>query len=203
MANIDIFNQTAKKYDAPDREIVNQKMISEVTKYLSNETEKQTFIDYGCGTGVMGLALADQFEKVYLLDPATEMLKVVDGKIQETDIQNAETHLISENEALVIRADVIVMAQVLLHIPEYEATLKVLFDTLKPGGELLIIDFDYHEKVNSDLVHSGFVQADLIKKVQAIGFGNVQSQNFYTAEALFMKERATLFCLRATKSFDD
>ena len=91
------------------------------------------------------------------------------------------------------------MVQVLLHISDVELVLSRLYQVLKEGGHLLIVDFDQNEKVVSEMVHSGFDQAKLTDRMTKIGYKGIQSKTFYTGSKIFMGQDASLFILDSQK----
>ncbi|MGN7470673.1 class I SAM-dependent methyltransferase [Brevibacillus sp. SAFN-007a] len=91
------------------------------------------------------------------------------------------------------------MAQVLLHIRDVEAVLSRLFDVLKEGGHLLIVDFDKNEQVVSAIVHNGFHQAELAALMTKIGYRQIQSKTFYHGRNIFMGQDASMFVLDSQK----
>ncbi|MNI92489.1 hypothetical protein D3C73_1502950 [compost metagenome] len=91
------------------------------------------------------------------------------------------------------------MVQVLLHIPDIQPVLTRLYDVLKEGGHLLIVDFDKNDRVASDLVHNGFHQLELAGTLQEIGYQDIRSEVFYSADNLFMGQEASMFILDCRK----
>ncbi len=91
------------------------------------------------------------------------------------------------------------MCQVLLHIADVEFILSRSYCMLHEGGYVIIVDFDPHDGVHSDLVYPGFVQADLAALMRGMDYSDIQSQPFYTGEQLFMNQDATMFVLDARK----
>jgi ubiquinone/menaquinone biosynthesis C-methylase UbiE len=88
---------------------------------------------------------------------------------------------------------------VLLQIADVEFILSRLYRMLNEGGHVIIVDFDPHDGVHSDLVYPGFVQTDLAALMRGIGYSDIQSQPFYAGEQLFMNKDATIFVLDARK----
>jgi len=129
------------------------------------------------------------------------MLDIVDHKIAAHQIPNAATFCLDLEAALPceLKADIIFMAQVLLHIEDYASVLLKLYGVLNEGGQMLIVDFNRNEKVDSDLVHNGFQQELLREAMQRMGFRDIRSKTFYTGKEVFMGQDASLFLLDARK----
>lgn len=201
MANTELFDRMAQKYDTLKRIQLGRLMAKEIRKNLPI-TKKYSALDFGCGTGLVGLELVQDFRSVLFVDSSQQMIQIVDEKISYNEIKNAETFCIDleKNSKLTQQVDCIFMTQVLLHIPHPRQLLSQLVqDNLNSGGYLVIVDFDYNEKVCSELVHPGFEQEKLKELVRTLGCSKVESQTFFEADELFMEQKASLFILIAQK----
>jgi 2-polyprenyl-3-methyl-5-hydroxy-6-metoxy-1,4-benzoquinol methylase len=138
---------------------------------------------------------------VTLTDASKNMVEQVSRKIAEMQISNAKAICIDLMEQIrhELTADYIILVQTLLHIKETEIILSRLFDMLKSGGHLLIVDYNKNKLVVSDEVHNGFEQEKLVNTVKEIGFDTANSKTFYKGKDLFMNKDASLFILDATK----
>jgi len=200
MGNIEKFDSIANQYDTNDR-ITTANLISDTIRtYIVDGTSKKA-IDYGCGTGLIGLNLLDSFQSVLFMDASTNMIKQVQQKIETSNIQNADTLCCDLMEEMPknLHADYIIMTQVLLHIKDIEPMLLRLYNLLNDGGHLLIVDFDKNDAIHSSEVHNGFEQQELIYIVKQIGFTTAESKTFYHGSKLFMNQDASLFILDAIK----
>lgn len=200
METRDIFQRAAKVYDTPERIRVANIIAGEIRRELT-DTQYRCGMDYGCGTGLVGLALMDLFDALLFVDTAPQMIEQVQEKLQRTGVKGAQTmsgDFCAEVPAG-IGVDCIFMSQVLLHVKEYKTLLPRLYDMLNPRGGLIIVDFDKNEKVNSDLVHNSFVQAELSALLTQLGFSSVISRTFYHGEKIFMNQDASIFLMHAVK----
>lgn len=200
MANTDKFEKIAGMYDTPER-IQIAKLASDAIREYVVDAKNKDAIDFGCGTGLVGMNLLNDFRSVLFLDTSPNMIHQVQQKISAMHIQNADTLCFDfERESLAdLHADYVFMAQVLLHIPDVELVLSRLFDVLNEGGHLIIVDFNKNENVVSDIVHNGFNQAALTDKMTKIGYRDIQSQTFYTGSKLLMGQDASMFVLDSRK----
>ncbi|OBZ09034.1 methyltransferase type 12 [Bacillus sp. FJAT-27264] len=200
MGNTDKFEMIANTYDTAERIQIAKVSSDAIREYLVDAKSK-TAIDFGSGTGLLGMNLLGDFHSVLFLDTSPNMINQIKQKISDFNIQNADTLCFDfEKEGLSdLRADYIFMAQVLLHIADYELVLSRLYNVLNEGGHLLIVDFDKNENVVSDLVHNGFHQDELTDKMTKIGYGNIRSKTFYTGSKIFMGQDASMFVLDAQK----
>ncbi len=198
MGNTDKFEAMASKYDSPKRVEVAIEAAEAIRSYLRDTMDKDA-IDFGCGTGLVGLKLMKEFRSVLFLDSSPNMIAEVERKVATAEISNVSTLCFDmEQESLTgLSADYIFMSQVLLHIPDVGTLLSRLYEVLREGGHVIIVDFDYHEGIVSDQVHPGFRQPELAALMQEIGYTDIHSRNFYAGEALFMNQDATMFVLDA------
>lgn len=195
----ELFDGIAKKYDT-EKQIELAKIIeNEVLKEL-NEAKDKTLLDYGSGTGLVSLGLVDYVKELFLVDSSKEMTAIATQKITDKQITNAQAicrDLLDEE--LDLKVDIILVSLVLLHIPNTELILSKLYNQLKPGGQLIIVDFDLNEKINDSRVHNGFEQNDLKGKLLEVGFKDTSSRIFYQGKELFMKQDASLVLTLGSK----
>jgi len=200
MGNTDKFEMIANSYDTSER-IQSAKVSAEaIREHLVNSKEKSA-IDFGCGTGLVGMDLLNNFNSMLFLDTSQNMIDQVQKKITGFNIQNAATLCFDlEKETLLdLQVDYIFMVQVLLHINDIELILSRLYDVLKDNGHLLIVDFNKNENIVSEIVHNGFSQPELNHVMADIGYRNIQSKTFYNGSKIFMGQDASLFILDAQK----
>lgn len=200
MGNTDIFESIANEYDTFER-IKLAEIISNVIREYIIDGKDKSAIDFGCGTGLIGMNLLNDFHSMLFLDTSQNMLEQIKQKIVVSKIQNVDTLCFDFETAFQsdIHADYVFMAQVLLHINDVELVLSRLYDVLNPEGHLLIVDFNKNEEIISDKVHNGFDQEKLIDRMTEIGFKDIKSKNFYAGKKIFMNKDATLFILDSKK----
>lgn len=200
MQTIDIFERMASQYDIEERVSV-AKIISQNIKSVLPDVKDKTAMDYGCGTGLVGLDLAERFKHIVFADMSENMIAVVKDKLKNAGMKNASAvccDLLSS--PLEMKVDYIIMSQVLLHVKDYVRLLDSLYGMLNVGGSLIIVDFDKNENVVSDMVHNGFEKSQLIAECKQRGFSDVQAGTFYHGERMFMKQDASLFLLIGKKA---
>lgn len=201
METTDIFSQMADRYDTEDR-IKSAKIIAkEIRATLAGTHIHGSALDYGCGTGLVGLELVDIFDSLLLVDPVAPMIEQVDKKIKNSGIQTAGTSCCDflTQPLPLLQFDCILLSQVLLHIKNTRLILTRLYDALKDGGHLIIVDFDKNDSISSDKVHNGFLQSELANLLAHIGYHRAGSHTFYHGKNLFMNQDASLFILDAKK----
>lgn len=200
MGNTDKFEMIANMYDTPER-IQIAKVSSDAIRNFLVETNSKNAIDFGCGTGLVGMNLLNEFKSMLFLDTSQNMINQIKQKITNYNIQNVDTLCfdIEKDSLSDIHADYIFMAQVLLHIHDVKLVLSRLFDALNEGGHLLIVDFNKNEKIVSDIVHNGFNPEELSNIMTEIGYRDIQFKTFYTGSKIFMGHDASMFILDSAK----
>jgi ubiquinone/menaquinone biosynthesis C-methylase UbiE len=200
MGNTDQFEMMAARYDTPER-IHIAKVSSDAIREYTVDAKKKSAIDFGCGTGLVGMNLLDDFQSILFLDSSQNMIQQVKEKISLSNKKNADTLCFDfEKDSLTdLHADYIFMAQVLLHIKDLQPVLSKLYDVLNPEGHLIIVDFNKNEDIVSDLVHNGFDQEELKSKMSHIGYKHIQSKTIYHGSKIFMGHDASMFVLDSKK----
>jgi ubiquinone/menaquinone biosynthesis C-methylase UbiE len=194
-----VFEQMAMRYDTEERKQL-AKIIAEEVKSELQDSKSKSLIDYGSGTGLVSLELTDLVDTVLLVDSSKQMLEVAEGKISRKGVTNASV-LYSDftQETPKLEADIIFMSLVLLHIPDTINILQELYDILKVGGKLIIVDFDKHDKINHPKVHNGFVHEELEKQLSDVGFASTEIRTFYHGNRIFMNQDASMFISSSIK----
>jgi len=200
MGNTDKFEMIANIYDTPERIQIAKVASDAIREYLVDAKGKNA-IDFGCGTGLVGMNLLSDFNSILFLDTSQNMVHQVEQKISDFNIMNADTLCFDfEKESpSELHADYIFMAQVLLHIKDFQSVLLKLYEVLNPGGHLLIVDFIKNKDIVSDMVHNGFDLEDLTGILAKIGYRDIQSKTVYTGSKIFMGQDASIFILNAKK----
>jgi ubiquinone/menaquinone biosynthesis C-methylase UbiE len=198
--NIEKFDAIASQYDTAER-IESANIVLGALREYVREGKNKSALDYGCGTGLVGLRLLDSFGSLLLMDASANMVDVVNGKIARLGADNVTAICCNFMEAYPtdVHVDYIIVVMVLLHEKDTRTLLSRLSMALNPGGHLIIVDFDTNDRVTSELVHPGFDQRELAAILRGLSFVKMESKTFYQGERLFMNQDASLFILDAVK----
>ena len=132
--------------------------------------------DFGCGTGLLSLALQPKVGSVAGVDTSKGMLDVFNAKISGRKIPGVRTILLDPDKGF--RADrsyhLIVSAMTMHHIGDIEPLLASFYNALLPEGYLALADLDEEGgSFHNDPVgvfHNGFKRDALEKMLRAAGF---------------------------------
>jgi ubiquinone/menaquinone biosynthesis C-methylase UbiE len=194
-----VFEQMAKRYDTEDRMELAKVIVKEVRPELRNSKSK-SLIDYGSGTGLISLELSDLVNSILLVDSSKQMLDVAKAKISHKEITNSKVlHTDFTQVTPELKADIVLMSLVLLHIPDTKKILQELFNILNSGGKLIIIDFDKNNKINHPNVHNGFLHEELKKRLSEVGFKSIEMKTFFHGHRIFMNQDASMFISSSIK----
>lgn len=200
MGNTDIFEMMANRYDTDERIQIARVSAEAIREYL-DDADNKSAIDFGCGTGLVGMQLLNDFNSMLFIDTSQNMINQLKQKFSEFNVRNTDTLCfdLEKESRSDLHADYIFMAQVLLHINDVESVLSKLYDVLNARGHLLIVDFNKNEEVVSDMVHNGFEQDKLIELMTRMGYREIQSKTFYSGNKIFMGKDASMFILDSQK----
>ena len=180
-SNYDMFDGMAKMWN-------NFSFVQENAKnFLKYITEKiklnkyLTVMDFGCGTGILGLSLINNVKKVIFLDSSKGMIKQVQRGILEKKVSNYE---IIEGDINIYkgdRIDLILVANVFHHIEDINSVINKFSKILRKRGKALVVDLvetseDFH---GGTAPHNGFKPENVVKLFKNNGFSNVKYENFY------------------------
>ncbi len=194
-----VFEEMAKRYDTEERIKLAKVIVKEVKPQLQGAQDK-SLIDYGSGTGLVSLELFDLVESILLVDSSKQMLDVTEVKIAKRGISNAKVlYADLTKETPDLKADIVLMSLVLLHIPETNKILQELFNILNKGGKLIIIDFDKNDQISHPKVHNGFLHEELRRLLSEVGFTSTEMKTFYHGQGIFMRQDASMFISSSIK----
>ena len=193
-----------------DQNPVRAKMIAQFVQEIETNLElsrTKNLLDFGCGTGVIGLHLLPKVGRVTFVDTSPAMMGVLNEKISAANLQNTLSIVgeIDQYEAADCE-DVVVSLMAMHHVENIGATLDKFYQLLKSGGEVFIGDAVledgsfHHPQV---VPHNGFDTEWLTKQFTAAGFSVLSVKFFHTMVRKIStgEERAyPLFSLHARKN---
>jgi len=170
----------------PNETLVRQAAIDTV------QGQPQRILDLGCGTGSTTLLLKQKFPQAEVigLDFSPYMLVMADYKAQQAGLEIQFVHANAEETGFPDASFDLVTASLLLHETPPAVSRKILQEaarSLKPGGEMLILDGNQNTLRQTDwltqIFEEPYIQAYAAGNVDAwmgaAGFGAVHTQELW------------------------
>lgn len=203
------FDQRAANWDKlPRRVKIAQDIAQGMIRELSPSPDMDV-LDFGCGTGLLTLALQPFVRSITGVDSSAGMLDVFQAKIKEQHLSNVKANLLDldKGEVLTGSYHLIVSSMTFHHIKNISSLLKLFHSILLPAGRLAIADLDlddgkFHTN-NDGVFHFGFDRAKLSKTFTEAGFNNVQDISAAEIEKETLNkemQRFTVFLMTGKKA---
>ena len=169
------FDQKAAQWDTKPVNHERAQAVAAGIKSVVPLSPQMTALEYGCGTGLLSLALQPDLGHITLADSSSGMLAVLRDKIATANIKN----MLPVQLDLMIdplpaeRYHLIYTVMTLHHILDTDRILHVFHELLKPAGTLCVADLDQEDGTfHTDEFHGhrGFDRAALAVQAQSIGF---------------------------------
>ena len=176
--HFDHFERSAAGWDAEPRRIELARGVGAAILEHVRPTPAMDVLDYGCGTGLVGMFLLPHVRSVTGADNSPAMLKVLADKIQADGLQEMRALELdlTRNPAPASRYHLIVSSMVAHHVADVASLLKNLRRMLHPGGALAVADLDaepgkFHSSEAAATVHHhGFGRQWFKQRLTAAGF---------------------------------
>lgn len=206
----------SSRFDKKAKEMDQNPVIQQVAKSFARTLKSRVrlssqtrALDFGCGSGLVGMQLYSEVGSLTMMDTSAGMLALLKEKIAQNKITNMAVLNCDIFTAATLPAefDLIYMNSVLHHIEDIPAFLEKIRSMLKPGGQLCIGDLKaeggtFHHD-NTGVHHFGFAEQDLRSRLNAGGFTVTHCEEHYTIRrpdsADVMRDYPLFFCA-ATKA---
>lgn len=174
------FESVAARWDGNPGRV---RIASEVAAAIRREVAlhpAMDVLDYGCGTGLLGLQLLPQVGSLTGADSSPAMLEAMAQKIAAQELGNARTQLVDfERGAHATGSyDLIVSSMVMHHVPDTAALFAEWARLLRPGGWVACADLDTEDGAfhgdNTGVFHLGFDRSRLRDLLHTAGFTAVR-----------------------------
>lgn len=176
------FDQSAVNWDvAPQRAELANAVGKAIMQHV-RPTREMDMLDYGCGTGLVGVFLLPHVRSVVGADNSPAMLQVLDDKIQVGGLRHIRTKKLDLERDPVhdSRYHLIVSSMVTHHVADVGSLLTAFRRMLHPGGFLAIADLDtepglFHSSEAVESVHHhGFDRGRLKERLLCTGFADAK-----------------------------
>ena len=181
------FDARAKDWDT-SKKIHRAKMVSEEIESIFRENSYENALEYGCGTGLVGLNLQHFFKSITLMDSSVGMIDELNQKIKNLDALNVKAvhHdlLLAEYPE---KFDCIFSSMVMHHVSDVAQVLSSFYKMLQPEGLICVVDLDkddgrFHEEETTFNGYDGFEHEEMNKLLCEAGFEDIQIHTFYHDE---------------------
>lgn len=141
----DFFNEVAPQWEDLRRDYYDESVKSRLEE-LQLFKSHMTVVDLGAGDGYISRAIAPSVKKVIAVDISAQMLKQLEKKAKESGIANIQA---IETQAQDIplgngSVEAVCANMFLHHLEEPEDVIREIYRVLKPGGLVVISDFEEH-----------------------------------------------------------
>jgi ubiquinone/menaquinone biosynthesis C-methylase UbiE len=138
--------------------------------------------DIGAGSGYFSLLMAQHVGAeghVYAVDVSADMLRHLNARIRDGGVLNVSTILAPPDDPLLPRAvDRFVIVDVWHHIDDQPAYLAAMKNRLKPGGQVVMIDFQKRDLPVGPPASMKIAREDLIAQMEKHGFRMTREHTF-------------------------
>jgi predicted methyltransferase len=143
----------------------------------------EVIADIGAGTGYFTFRLAHfvgEKGKVYAVDVSSDMIRHINRRIRETNAANVVSILAELDDPLLPDRSVnrFFICDVWHHVENQSKYLSLMKKMLKPGGEVVMIDFNKKEMPFGPPPQMKIAREDLIKQMEGNGFKLVKEHTF-------------------------
>lgn len=142
--NMDSVDTWVNRFESESREIFRER--ENILKALELK-EGMRVADIGAGTGFFTLMFAQQVGptgRVYAVDITPEFVKRINTLMKDNNLSNVRTVLCKEDSAQLQpeSVDLVFICDTYHHFEYPKPTMQSIYKALKPGGQLIVIDFD-------------------------------------------------------------
>lgn len=175
------FDSVAAHWDQQLRRVELARAVSIAMIRETQPNKAMRVLDFGCGTGLVTLALAPLVNEVIAADSSQGMLEQLSGKLMDTGISNVRPFLITHDgaETLPTPVDLVVSSMTMHHIADVGGLIKSFLNTLSPGGQLCVADLDAEDGSFHDdptgIEHHGFSSQDMEHLFSEAGFSDIRT----------------------------
>ena len=163
-------------------------------------------LDFGCGTGRVGMQFTNFVERVVFLDISPAMIEVLRSNLQEAGIENYEIFDNCIEELQENDFDLILAAMALHQIADTEGLFVQMYQHLAPGGSVVFTDLCKNEEFFTlacyNMPHHGFNPVELKEMLLKVGFSDVSDLDvppFYRKDSKGVRKPFARFGLIARK----
>ena len=148
-------------------------------------------LEYGCGTGLVGVRLLPRLGHLLATDLSPGMLAVLREKAAAAGLDRLGTQVLDLTSGPIPadRYDFLFTSMALHHIPDVEALVHAFGAMLVPGGWVALADLDtedggFHGPDVPGVAHHGFDRTQVQRWLSEAGFTDVAFRTAHTVEKI-------------------
>ncbi|MDE1891483.1 MAG: class I SAM-dependent methyltransferase [Betaproteobacteria bacterium] len=202
------FNKESINWDNDNAKVHMANAIAQAMIDSGRVNKSQSALDFGCGTGLVTLAILPHVKSIVGVDSSTGMLERLDEKIKTNQLTNISTQFVDFEQGTPIEGcfDLIISSMTAHHIPDTLELLKEWHRALGPQGQICFADLDsedgsFHSD-NTGVFHYGFDRNMLKTYCEQAGFVNITDRTATTIikEVDGQEKSFPIFLVCATKA---
>lgn len=135
-------------------------------------SQDSVVMDFGCGTGLVGLQFAPYIKKLVMVDNSPSMLDVLKDKVKKLALNPDSIEITNEvSKASTEKVNLIVSLMAFHHLEKIEPVIEDFYDKLADEGYVAIADLEKEDGNfhNETVPHNGFDKQELCKKLSNAG----------------------------------
>jgi tRNA (cmo5U34)-methyltransferase len=170
------FDEAATTWDEQPRRVTLALAVADEIARQVRLSRDMDVLDFGCGTGLLTLALQPLVRSVTGADTSPGMLDVLREKVRSQGFTSVETILLDAGAPLSVTArfHLIVSSMALHHVANLAPLFERFYEQLHPGGRIALADLDredgsFHDDPR-EVHHRGFERSELQAALAEAGF---------------------------------
>jgi 2-polyprenyl-3-methyl-5-hydroxy-6-metoxy-1,4-benzoquinol methylase len=175
------FDKAAGTWDEDPGRVALAKAVAEHILQRLGPMPDAEVLDFGCGTGLLSLAVHPHVRRVTGADSSAGMLGVLEQKVRSLGLESVRTYRLDDSHPLSEAGsfDLITSSMTLHHVRDLRALFRTFRSLLTPGGRVALADLDredgtFHRPEITDVFHLGFDRDDLRAQLLEAGFDGVE-----------------------------
>jgi ubiquinone/menaquinone biosynthesis C-methylase UbiE len=145
--------------------------------------EGETVADIGAGSGYFTFRLASSVGdkgRIYAVDTSPDMILHMNQRIRDMKVKNIVTVLSSPDDPLLLDGSIdrFFICDTWHHIQNQAQYLALMKKMLKPGGQVIMIDFHKRELPIGAPMEMKIAREDLVRQMESNGFKLAKEHTF-------------------------
>ncbi len=187
-----IFDEAAASWDEKPGRVRMARRVAQAIREQAPLSKEMRAMEYGCGTGLVSVALSQKLKEILAVDTSGKMLEMLEQKLEQQGIRNISTlqaDLSTPTQELldgIGKFHLIFTSMTLHHIEDAAGLIETFSTLLLPGGWLAIADLDredgsFHNR-EIEVPHHGFHRSWIMETMQRCGLDRTTAATAYEME---------------------